>query len=190
MRTIAIAGVASGVLALLWFCVVAGDPPLAEAQDATTCQSLERLLTEHPERALEIIPRLEAQALKEVKAQRGPGRFRIKEIAPLADYRSGQVTLTGIGDSGDAEVSGDLEIGLKADGSGGSINIPWGKDSIHRFVGKVEIKGTGYTFIGEGDESHRLTFALVDGVGYVYLRGKGKVIGKEGKEIKLGYSRK
>lgn len=42
-------------------------------------------------------------------------------------------------------------------------------------------------FESEDDEFSRLTFALIDQIGYVYLRGKGKVLSKDGKEIKLGY---
>ena len=48
--------------------------------------------------------------------------------------------------------------------------------SVHRFFGTVEV--AGYRFVGEGDKSERLTFGLIDGVGYVYLRGRGKVVMK------------
>jgi ankyrin repeat protein len=55
------------------------------------------------------------------------------------------------------------------------------EDSVHRFSGQAKVGD--YTFIGEGDKSERLTFALVKGVGYVYLRGKGRVRLKNGQEV-------
>lgn len=58
--------------------------------------------------------------------------------------------------------------------------------SIHRFLGEIEFKlNRVYTFIGEGDKLNRLTFVMVDRIGYVYLRGKGRVM-LDGKEVKLG----
>lgn len=55
------------------------------------------------------------------------------------------------------------------------------EDSVHRFFGRIQVGD--YTFIGEGDKSERLTFALLKGVGYVYLRGKGKLLLKSGEEV-------
>ena len=52
-------------------------------------------------------------------------------------------------------------------------NVPTADGSIHRFAGSVDLGSR--TFIGEGDIANRLTFVYVAGVGYVYLRGKGKV---------------
>lgn len=71
---------------------------------------------------------------------------------------------------------------LMEEGRGGSLG---GKGSILRFNGKVEIDS--HKFINEGDELNRLTFVLIGDVGCVYLRGKGKVILKDEREIKLGY---
>ncbi len=66
-----------------------------------------------------------------------------------------------------------------------SDNITFsGRGSIHRFNG--EVKRDGFKFIGEGDKQNRLTFILFD-KGYVYVRGKGKVIFPDGRDIKLGY---
>src|SRR3990167_4930371 len=72
-------------------------------------------------------------------------------------------------------------------GSGGlnlSPAIPFGDSSIHRFKGKV--KFCSYTFIGDGDKANRFTFCFIKDIGYVYLRGKGKVIPDNGKEVELG----
>ena len=43
-----------------------------------------------------------------------------------------------------------------------------------------------YIFIGDRNRTQRLTFALIKGVGYVYLRGKGTVRTLKGEIIKLG----
>ncbi len=68
-----------------------------------------------------------------------------------------------------------------------------GNKSIHRFAGEVRLGGglggEGLpTVIGEGGKGDRLTFVLLEGVGYVYLRGKGKVVYPDGKIVKLGKS--
>ena len=64
------------------------------------------------------------------------------------------------------------------------LDFPMGIESIHRYKGEFYFKG--YTFIGEGDKDERLTFCILD-VGYVYLRGKGIVRTKDGKERRFGY---
>jgi hypothetical protein len=67
------------------------------------------------------------------------------------------------------------------------MTIPnFGDGSILRFK-DVGIRMHGYTFVGEGDILNRLTFVVIKDVGYVYLRGKGKVISPEGVTTKLGY---
>ncbi len=58
------------------------------------------------------------------------------------------------------------------------------KNAIHRYDGRVE-REDGYTFIGEGDKWNRLTFAVLD-TGYVYVRGIGRVVLPDGKEVTLG----
>lgn len=57
--------------------------------------------------------------------------------------------------------------------------------AIHRFAGTFS--APGYTFVSDGDSLHRLTFALIDSIGYVYVRGKGRVIPATGAELRLGY---
>ena len=59
-----------------------------------------------------------------------------------------------------------------------------GNYGIHRFDGAIEING--YRFVGMGNKTNRLTFALIENVGYIYLRGKGMVVLKNGEEVKLG----
>lgn len=42
-----------------------------------------------------------------------------------------------------------------------------------------------YLFMGEGEYPNQLTFGFIKGIGYIYLRGKGKVIYPNGKMVKF-----
>jgi hypothetical protein len=64
------------------------------------------------------------------------------------------------------------------------FHAPLANGSIHRFDGRVRMGD--YVFINRGGPTNRLTFGLLKGKGYVYLRGKGVVVLKEGKEVELG----
>jgi len=68
---------------------------------------------------------------------------------------------------------------------------PTGSGSVWCIMGSYIPSGylatRGYRF--EGEESDPLTFLLLDKLGLVYLHGKGKVITKDGKEVKLGYAK-
>lgn len=61
--------------------------------------------------------------------------------------------------------------------------IIWHIGATLRFVGKFE--KNGYTFVGEGSKLERLTF-IVDEAQVKYKSGKGRVVMKDGREIKLG----
>jgi hypothetical protein len=65
---------------------------------------------------------------------------------------------------------------------------------VWRFRGKVplQVQDTAgatvtYTFYGEGDDLNLLTFGRFPEVGFVYLRGKGRLVLPDGSEVKLGY---
>ena len=62
---------------------------------------------------------------------------------------------------------------------------PLADGSIHRIFGTL-VSGE-YKFISEDDKFNRLTFAVIRDRGYVYLRGRGKVISADGSETLLGY---
>lgn len=81
---------------------------------------------------------------------------------------------------GEGESAPYLSLGSKIIGD----ILFFGEGSIYRFDGQVKLDN--YTFIGEGNKLNRLTFVSLT-QGFVYVRGKGKVILPEGKEIKLGY---
>lgn len=55
--------------------------------------------------------------------------------------------------------------------------------SIHRYLGEVGVEKC--TLVNDGDWRNRLTFAVVEGVGYVFLRGKGRVVAPDGTVIRL-----
>jgi hypothetical protein len=65
--------------------------------------------------------------------------------------------------------------------------------SVWRFRGRISVdlqKQSGeiytYTFVGEGDDLNLLTFGRFPDIGFVYLRGKGRVILPSGPEVSLG----
>lgn len=64
---------------------------------------------------------------------------------------------------------------------------------IWRFRGRIDLNlqdESGeiyvYTFFGEGDDLNLLTFGRFPDIGFVYLRGVGKVILLDGQEVRLG----
>jgi hypothetical protein len=173
-------------------CATATDIFDKEFNNAKTSQALEELLKKHPDQVDLIVPKLETTIIKEIETQGVKKRYVIKKIVPLPNYASGGITFKESGQKGvplvSTEFKGDnIEMTVNAaSGSATSLNIPWGNESVHRFVGKVEIGGIDRIFIGEGDKAHRLSFGLIEQIGYVYLRGKGKVIQGDGTEITFG----
>lgn len=76
---------------------------------------------------------------------------------------------------------------IAMNGFGGPPAI-FGDGSIHRYAGTVSMRGAAETmviFSGDGGPSDRLTFASIAGVGYVYLRGQGRVRLPDGTEVGL-----
>ncbi|MFC1653134.1 ankyrin repeat domain-containing protein [Planctomycetota bacterium] len=65
----------------------------------------------------------------------------------------------------------------------------FGNESIHRFHGEVKFDNVKLpAFIGDGNNSNRLTFLLLKDTGYVYMRGKGRVVFPDGRTVELGNS--
>jgi hypothetical protein len=160
--------------------------------DASTPEALEMLLRKHPHRADEVVPKVETLVLERIASNGAEGRFVIPEVKPLAGFPTGRITMRGAGARGVArltsEFPGDtVEMRFGMTGGDAGITAPWGAGSVHRFDGRVEMDGIDHVFIGEGDKPDRLSFGLTKNVGYVYLRGKGRVISSNGKEVKLGY---
>lgn len=126
----------------------------------------------------------------------GPGdRFVIPGIAPRGG--TGKITLRWVSTlaslllkprvfSMDLEFPGD-DLPIQTRGP----SLPMASGSIHRFNGLVQLNDPPldkYIFQGAGDKANRLTFALIEGIGYVYVRGKGTVVNVETSESKnFGY---
>ncbi len=158
-----------------------------ELEKAETSEELEILLKKYPNESKTIIPKLEVRAINEIKSKGFGNRFVIKEIISQPGF-SGSLTIEVPPrenlPEGIRMLSMEFphdQIPISTEGS----QLPMGDSSIHRFSGKI--KEFGYAFIGEGDKLNRLTFCLIRDKGYVYLRGKGKVILPNGQEVKLGY---
>lgn len=153
-------------------------------ETAKTPVQIEGLLKTHPDVAESILPKLEQAILQEIRNKGVGDRFFIKEIMPQGGL-PGSMTLVQTG-------KGSLSVQMEFPGDAMPIvnNQPFafGNFCLHRFKGRVELdmEGNIYTFISEDHKLNRLTFAMVPRIGYVYLRGKGRVILKDGKEVKLG----
>jgi hypothetical protein len=142
-----------------------------EIESAGSIEALESVLVRHPDQGQLIVPRIEAMALAEIRRD-GPGqRFVIPGLEP-DEGQPNSVTL----ESGAAgmrlvtEFPGDIARAMFSDGS------------VHRYVGRFPFADV-LTLFGDGDKDHRLTFAVLDGLGLVYLRGTGRVVvASDGKE--------
>lgn len=132
----------------------------------------------------EVVSLFEVYLIDEIKNKKVNPKFSIREIQPKG--KSGSLTLKGTGLS--SMVSMEMEFPKDViPVSMGFSSIPFGEKSIHRFNGTVKLNG--YTFINEGSKLNRLTFAVLKNTGYTYIRGKGRVLMKDGREIKLGYAK-
>ncbi len=132
------------------------------------------------------VPRLEHMILDKIRVEGAGERFVIKEFIPSYSM-PGSMSI---------KQTGKNNLNIQMEFPGDAIPIvnnnpsPWGDGCIHRFVDTVtlEIDQGEYTFISQGDTNNRLTFCLLKNFGYIYLRGNGKVITKDGNEVKLGYA--
>lgn len=166
------------------------DEQFTEKLDkARTILEIESLIKEYVTHkfADKAIEKIEHMLFKQVKSTEANGRFIIREVTPEPNRPKSSLTFQGIagGTLCTTEFPHDQLVFF---GLPFAVPKPFGDGSVHRFAGKIELGRGNYTFIiGEGDKLNRLTFALIKDVGYVYLRGKGRVLLKNGKEIKLGY---
>jgi len=60
----------------------------------------------------------------------------------------------------------------------------FGNGSIHRYKGNPNVRLGSYIHVmSDDDKLNRLTFAFIKGVGFVYIRGFGKIKRNDGKEV-------
>jgi hypothetical protein len=152
-----------------------------------------------------VITQLEATLVQEIREHGMGQRYAITNIMPVKDGSKGSITFTPVeqgGVLGTNEFPGDgiamsLPFGGTVVAKSGSRwipsifndsenpispspDVPGADGSIHRYTeGPVTMavsKERAYLIFPEGDKRNRLTFALVDKVGYVYLRGNGGLI--------------
>jgi len=115
------------------------------------------------------VPDIEDRLLRQLQTEGVGNRLHIKEIRPrcfskiVLRYTKTRDAMRG--EFGEDRFGDECAVG------------------IYRYDGAVDMGK--YTFIGEGGQQNRLTFALVD-IGYVYLRGKGKVVFPDGRTVSLG----
>lgn len=182
---------------------------MMKLNSAESLKDFESLIKDYSAEYAETIPKIEAAILNHVKTKGVGDRLVIKIKRPNEIH--GGVSFTFSKNRYAFEFPGDgLPMGFSQyEGEPGSLAAQrslqeaqdrvimrlYGDDNINRFDGEVKLYEyypffDGYTFIGEGDKFHRLTFAIIKGVGYVYLRGKGSIISKNGEVIRLGYDDK
>jgi len=175
-----------------------------ELKKAVSSAELEGLLVKYPN-IQSIVPQLEAALVAEVKSGGIGKRFVIKDIAPkpgpvcsltkeevenvkpstvvsyVMEFPGDCVPISMPGGGGFPSVEGKFVPPNPILGSSNEIFA----DSIHRFIGRVNFEG-GFALVGQGDKLNRLTFLALKDVGYVHLRGKGKLIRKDGSDISIG----
>jgi hypothetical protein len=122
---------------------------------------------------------LEDAALAELKKKGVAGKFVIKAFKPegYMDEITRFTVSQPKGPKGEYSFRTEHKKDIMVSG-GGMYAI-----GVHRFDGSVRIHN--YTFVSSGDKDNRLTFALME-QGYVYLRGKGKVVAPNGTATELG----
>lgn len=121
-------------------------------------------------RAKERVPEIEDRLLRQLQTEGVGNRFHIKELKPRC-YSKVVLRFT----KSEGKILGEFDEDVF-----GFAECAVG---IYRYAGEVRMGP--YTFIGEGDKANRLTFAAIDS-GYVYLRGKGKVVLPDGRTVSLG----
>lgn len=149
----------------------------AELESAATSADLEHVLLKHPDQSQLIVPRIEALALAEIRRDGPRERLVIPGLEP-DEGPGNSVTLQAASD----------HTTLVTEFPGDAARVRFSDGSIHRFIGRFPFADV-LTLFGEGDKDHRLTFAVLDELGMVYVRGTGRVVlASDGKErtIQLG----
>jgi len=152
----------------------------SEIEAATTSVTLEQVLLRHPDQGQLIVPRIEALALAEIRSDGPRERFVIPGLEP-DEGQGNSVTLQSTPD----------RVTLVTEFPGDSARVRFSDGSVHRFIGRFPFADI-VTLFGDGDKNHRLTFAILDELGMVYIRGTGRAITTaEGKDttIQLGSSK-
>lgn len=155
---------------------------------------MDRFLIKNP--TVETVCKIEKCLIDIIKKNSSADRVIIKEISSTSSHSSRLTMISyeklGINGSG-AEFSTkefpNDQIWFDYSSGFHKPDI-FGNGSIHRIIGKIGFPHGQYSYVvGEGDKLNLLTFAVIDKIGYVYMRGKGKLIKNDGTEILLGYNK-
>lgn len=153
---------------------------LAQSSDVT----LEQQLRDKPEEADVLVPKIEQAIIDKILASGVGSRFAIAGVEATSDPPCSATIEEGAGDilMFDTEFTADELIFQPM---GGPMVL--GHKSVHRYNGEINAPIGDFThFVSDDDKTQRLTFAVLEGVGYVYLRGKGRVVRADGSEVVLG----
>jgi hypothetical protein len=166
------------------------DEQLASAR---TVEQFSALLGAHPDKGDTIVPLLELAIINHIRTKGPDSRLVIKGFAPPDTESAGALSL--LREPGAQSVTAKDEFPADS----GAVTVrhgelatyaffgPGADGSVTRYAGEIPCDLMGvHSFVGEGDKYHRLTFAVVRHVGFVYLRGQGKVVFSDGKEVSLG----
>jgi len=152
----------------------------SEIEAATSSAALEQVLIRHPDQGQLIVPRIESLAVAEIRRDGPRDRFVIPGLEP-DEGQGNSVTLQATAE----------RMTLVTEFPGDTARVRFSDGSVHRFVGRFPFADV-VTLFGDGDKNHRLTFAILDELGMVYVRGTGRAVTTaEGKEttIQLGSSK-
>ncbi|MBN2709510.1 MAG: hypothetical protein JXR46_10745 [Calditrichaceae bacterium] len=144
---------------------------------------IEKMVHNYPKIQNTVIPILENRILQQIREKGSDDRFCIKNISTLQGPAH-SITLC----------QHESHYTFVEDFEGDKIylrnfkeRLPLAEGSIHRYNGRiVQNEINNIVFESNTDKADYLTFAVFKELGYVYLRGKGKVILDSGKEIQLG----
>lgn len=136
----------------------------SEIEAAATSGALEQVLARHQDQSAILIPRIEALAVEEIRREGPRDRYVIPGLEPDQGAAT-SITLN----------SGAAGMTLVKEFAGDTAQVRFSDGSVHRFIGRFPFADV-LTLFGEGDKDHRLTFAVLDEIGMVYIRGRGRVV--------------
>lgn len=151
--------------------------------NASTSSQFEELLTSQPDMVEFILPKLERKIVDDI-IENGVGSRLVVSGIKTETASPSSVTISDDGGVWKLEMEQPsdriLQINMRP-----SI---FGSGSIHRFSGEVKYDNIKLpSFVGTGDERNRLTFLLLKDTGYVYMRGKGRLVFPHGQTVELGF---
>ena len=148
--------------------------------------ALEEFIQRHPTNSLKARKLIEDILIEEISGKGIGTRFKIADFLPEEDGFVGRITIFENRPNSWAIGEGHILV------SNGKSTLPSGSGSVIRFKGNIpgslvrfngKVPFKDYSF--KGDKVYPLSFLFLENVGFVYLCGKGKVILKDGTEVKM-----